>query len=168
MNDRDIQERLDAYEKIIQSAKKMSIRSFRVACSLYILELMLCALKVISFEMSVDLLELTAIIGLCLTICIDNQIHESILLYKNEVINLSLVGEDSYIEYFSKQKSMKENNCAIRKYYVWIHAFILILAFSLNFTITLDLNIDSPKIRNREVVINNTIILPNDSTIIVR
>lgn len=168
MKDSEIHDKLDAYDEIIQSEKRVSIRSFRVVCMLYILEFILCALGIVSVQITLNVVELTSIISLCFTIYLDNQIHKSVLLYKNEVINLSLRGENVYCEYFSKQKSITDDNCVNRESFVWIHFFILVLSFTLNFAISLNFDIESPKTENRDVIINNTVILPNDSTIIIR
>lgn len=168
MKDSEIHDKLDAYDEIIQSEKRVSIRSFRVVCMLYILEFILCALGIVSVQITLNVVELTSIISLCFTIYLDNQIHKSVLLYKNEVINLSLRGENVYCEYFSKQKSITDDNCVNRESFVWIHFFILVLSFTLNFAISLNFHIESPKTENRDVIINNTVILPNDSTIIIR
>lgn len=167
MKDSEIHDKLDAYDEIIQSEKRVSIRSFRVVCMLYILEFILCALGIVSVQITLNVVELTSIISLCFTIYLDNQIHKSVLLYKNEVINLSLRGENVYCEYFSKQKSITDDNCVNRESFVWIHFFILVLSFTLNFAISLNFDIESPKTENRDVIINNTVILPNDSTIII-
>lgn len=164
----EIHDKLDAYDRVIQSEKRMSHGLFKAVCVLYILEFVLCALGIVPMKISVNILELTAIIGLCFTVYIDNQVQKSTLLYKNEVINLSLKGEDAYCEYFSKHKPLSENKCGNRESFVWVHLCMLILAFTLNFTLTLDFDLESPKTENRDVIINNTIILPNDSTIIIR
>lgn len=168
MEFREIQDKLNAYDRVIQSEKRISRGWFKAVCVLYILEFVLCALGMVSMKISVNILELTAIIGLCITVYIDNQVQKSTLLYKNEVINLSLKGEDVYCEYFSKRKFHVENNCINRKSFIWIHFFILVLSFTMNFAITLDLDLESSKVENSDVIINNTVVLPNDSTIIIR
>lgn len=162
-----IRQILKMSHEAIMADKRSRMRLFIAFSVFYLMELVLCALGVVSIKLGLCVLELTAIVGLGISIYIDKHIDNKMLSYKDMIINLKLRDKLLFSNYMREFKAQKECCCKVMKHHCWIHFFILIFSLILNFAMNVSLDVSVRIPESHGVVINNTIVMPNDSTIVL-
>lgn len=171
MNDEYVKElsfKLDECDRKIWSSKKFDLRTLIVICVLFLFEIFLFITNLLSIEIVLDLLSMTSAIGLSLSFSFNKTIMESRLNYADLARDLRGYDVDAYETYFKRPSLYTGIDRPARKCFCFI--YIAIMAMSLTLSIAIELNTDfrMSECPKGNVVLNNEIVITNDSTIVIR
>lgn len=160
--------KLDECDRKIWSSKKFDMRALIVMCVLFLFEVFLFITNLLSIEIVLDLLSMTSAIGLSLSFSFNKTIMEARLDYTKLARELLEQDAAAYEAYLKRPPLYTGIDRPARKCFCFI--YIAILAMSLTLSIAIELNSDftMPECPKGNVVLNNEIVVSNDSTIVIK
>lgn len=160
--------KLDECDRKIWSSKKFDLRTLIVMCILFLFETFLFITNLLSIEIVLDLLSMTSAIGLSLSFSFNKTIMEARLDYTKLARELLEQDAAAYEDYLKRPPLYTGIDRPARKCFCFI--YIAILAMSLTLSIAIELNTDfrMSECPKGNVVLNNKIVVSNDSTIVIK
>ena len=160
--------KLDECDRKIWSSKKYDMRMLIVMIIVFLLEIFLFITNIFSIEIVLDLFSMTSVIGLSLSFSFNKARMEAQLDYTKLARELKEQDVAAYERYLKRPPLYTGVDRPARKCFCFI--YIAVLAMSLALSVALEFNAglrisECPK---GNIVLNNEIVVSNDSTLVIK
>lgn len=171
MNDEYVNElcfKLDECDRKIWSSKKYDLRMLIVMCVVFLFEIFLFITNLFSIEIVLDLFSMTSAIGLSLSFSFNKTRIEARLDYTQLARELYEQDASAYEQYLKRPPLYTGVDKPARKCFCYIYITVLAMSIALSIALELNAGFQVSECPKGNIVLNNEIIVSNDSTIVIK